>query len=366
LAHRNLLPFQALLAGLAAVAAFTLGRAVALGAEAGDNEPLVAQAEQEPAPAGQAPGPGIAGQASRVASNFLTLLSRASSGALTFAKDVVLACVLWAIGGFLLGGLVGSLLWYFIRRRGGFDAPWRWYRWVRWMWFVPFVALPMLGVCYGGFFLGGGRCVNYYLREVRVLDRAAAQLLCAVVLDEAGYQVRGDETAEDYAKVLGDGEKLQPLVHTDLENSLGNLREAYASGPLRGWAFDQVAPLVLRELADVLPGVDPRMLVVVFVSHPNLDEYLNENPKATPALATLAVHFKNIREQACGLVNSVVYPNVLLGPGAGFGVPLACWGLFCLVVYLCRPRPRVAPAALPDLGSQPETPNPKPETDSSC
>jgi hypothetical protein len=208
--------------------------------------------------------------------------------------------------------------------------------------------------------------VNYYLREVRVLDRAAAQLLCAVVLDEAGYQVQGDETAEDYAKVLGDGEKLQPLVQSDLENSLDNVRAAYASGPIRGWVFDQVAPLILRELADALPGVDPRMLVVVFVSHPNLDGYLKENPIASPALAALAVHFKNIREQACRLVNQLVYPNVLLGLGVGFGVPLACWGVFRLIVYLCRPRPGAASGAAPAAGSRPETPNPKPETGSSC
>ena len=353
-------------AGLAAAVVFALCPAAALCAEAGEETPPAVQAEEGPAPAGEAPGTIATQQASRIASNFLSLLYRAGSGVLTFARDLVLACVLWAVGGFFLGGIAGFLLWFCIRRRGGFDAPWRWYRWVRWMWFVPFVALPMLGVAYGGFFLGGGRCVNYYLREVRVLDRAAAQLLCAVVLDEAGYQVRGDETAEDYAKVLGDGEKLHPLVQADLQGSLDNVRETYASGPLRGWAFDQVAPLILRELADVLPGVDPRMLVVVFVSHPNLDGYLKENPKASPALAALAVHFKNIREQACGLVNQLVYPNVLLGLGVGFGVPLACWGLFCLIVYLCRPRLRAAPAARPVLGPQPGTPNPRPGTDSSC
>jgi hypothetical protein len=321
------------------------------------------EAEEEPETVAT-PGTVAVDQASRVATNFVTLMDRAVRGALRFTKDLLLACLLWTLGGLFLGALGGFLLWYYIRRRKGFDAPWGWYRWVRWAWFAVFVLPLTLGLAYAGLFFGAGRCLNHYIHDVRVLDQAAAQLLCAVILDKAEYEARGDETAQQYAKVLGDAPQLAPLVQADVEIAAQELRSKIAPGPLTGGVFDLLAPLVLDGMPKEIYGVDPRMLVVVFVSHPNLDAYLNENPQASPALAALAVHFKHARDQAGRVVFALVMPNALLGLGVGLAVPLGAWGIFCLVVFLCRPReratvgPRTAPAS--------KSPQPLPDAPPPC
>lgn len=315
-----------------------------------ESPPAEATAEK-PAPetsAAPAPQPSptamamVTGHATRVAANFLTLMGNAWAETLAFAGRLVLAIVLWSIAFLLFFGLAGLLLWRALARRGGFDATWKWYRYVRWTWPVLFVLLPAAGGSYAGGWYGGGRCLKQAVLEDRVVDRVVMHLYCAIALDRADYEVKGQESIAAYEAILKDSEKGQRVFEQDFENAMHDLVNEDRQGLWMYVLVKLTNGFVSRKLVDSMRGVDPRALVILFLKHPNIDEYVKENPNASPALMALSSQFAAARALVGDSIDSVVATHALIGTFAGLGIPLLLWAIFLLTRHYCKGKPAKA------------------------
>lgn len=308
--------------------------------------PTLASESPTPAPpaaAEAAPSAPTAGDhASRLGRNFLALMGDTWQDVALLAARITLGIV---AGGILLltAGLVGGLvLWLLLRRRGLFDAPFGWYRWARWLWCVLFALLPAVGCGYAGLWLGGGRAAKRAIRQDRVIDRTAANLMVAAWLDRAGYEVSGASRADEIEHVLADSEKIGSLALADFSGAL----DRPAGGPAGSAAQRRMLGLIrsatVQELArHVFRKGDPRIVYALFAARgPNVEGYMREHPDANLGFLTLSACFEAVRERACRLVDGAVHPNAALGAGLGLGIPLALLGIFRLVVQLAgRKRP---------------------------
>lgn len=305
-----------------------------------------AEAEEPPltsgdvAPAATGETPSVASHATRLARNFMRLMQNTAGDLLAFAGELLLQCVLWTAGFALLGLCLGFALWLWLRKRKRFDAPWNWYRYIRWGWAVLFFILPPLGMGYAGLWYGGGRCLKHYVEEERALDRIAANLICAVALDQADYEIKGTETAEEYARILSQVEGADQAAEADLQTIVNHLDEFGPPHPLKRWVLTFALTRILSESSEWLHGVDLRMLALLLIEHRNLDEYLAGKGQPPRVLVLFATQMKALRNETISLVNLTVYPQVALGFAAGLGIPLMLWALFRLVVYCCNRKRR--------------------------
>jgi len=199
--------------------------------------------------------------------------------------------------------------------------------------------------------------VKYYVNEERVLDRIAANLVCAVALEKAEYELKGSETAEDYARVLSDVEGLDSVVESDFQSVVDDLDEHGPSHPLKRWFLDLALTRIVRKAGEWLHGVDVRVLALVFVEHPNLDEYLAEQGQPPAALVLFATQLEALRRETILFVNGTVYLQVALGLLPALGVPLLLMGVFRLVVRLCKKKEKTP--ASPSGATTPEEPSTK-------
>lgn len=315
------------------------------------------------------PSPGVMAHTGRLATNFWRLLTRSGGDLLTFAGHLLLGCVLWGLLFAGIGLVLGILLWRWLRRLKLFDTSWRWYAYARWLWAVVFFLIPLAGAGYAGLAYGGGRCVNYYIEERRALDRIAANLICAIALDEAEYELKGNETTEDYVKALNDSRELKAAVDADFQNMVDQLAELGPDHPLKGTVMGIMVAKVLASLSGVLHGVDVRALAVVLLQHRNLDDYLATQEQTPKALVLFASQMGALRRESVRMVNVTVYSHAVIATLAGFGLPLVLLALFRLLVWMTggnRPTsaapaaPAPPPAPAPEIASA-QTPPPPPQ-----
>ena len=302
--------------------------------------------------------------AGRLTWNFLRLMQNSTGAVLAFTGKLILSIVIWTILALTIGLAVGIALWVWLRRRGAFAAPWNGYRYVRWLWAVVFFLLPPIGFAYSGQWYGAGRCVKYYVEEERVLDRIAANLICAIALDKAEYELKGNETTEDYARILGDEEKLEEVVEADYEDLVGKLEKHGPANPMKGWLLRLAVNQIIGEAGEWLPGVDIRVLALAVVRNENMDEYLANHGDPPVAVVLFATHMKSLRRETISLVNTAAYSQVLLGTLAGLGIPFFLLACFRLIVWLCVRQKSTAddpretatdqPARAPEKTEKPE------------
>lgn len=298
-----------------------------------------------------AAGSGAGGHFSRLASNFAVLLEREGTEIVEFVGSVLLGAVAGGAAGFLGGVVAGLFLWLLLRRLGLFEAPWGWYRYARWAWAFAFILPLSLGGAYAGAWLSGGGRVLSAIRDRRLLDRIAARLLGALILDKADYEAKGKETAEEYERILADSKGISRLARADLERALAELQGESAGSPLARRAVPLLSREILDRLSASLEGFDPRALFLLLLDHPNLDEYARGHPEAGPGVAALAAQFDGLRAGAVRAVDGAVRGNALAGAGLGLGVPVVLLLLFRLLVHLVSPpAPPLPPAAAEPRG----------------
>ncbi len=283
----------------------------------------------------QAPG----GDASRILTNFANMMKGNWKSLAAFATTTVLNAVLWAIGLLLVGILAGLASYFILRRFKLFDAAWPWYRFVRWLWPVVFILGAAAGFTYSGAWIGLGRNIKSYIREERMLDRIVAQVYFAIVLDKASYQATGQESAEKLEQVLAGSEAIGKLAMADWAIVREELTAVTARSAFERWLVHLALRNISDDLAERLSGLDPRLVMVFFGMHPNIDQYLREHPDANPVIAALSVHFEPVRQKACDMVDSVVHPQAAVGIAAGLLGPALLLGIFRLVVHLAGRRP---------------------------
>ena len=288
-----------------------------------------------PATTRQAPG----GDTSRILTNFANMMKGNWKSLAAFAATTVLNAVLWAIGSLLAGILAGLASYFILRRFRLFDATWPWYRFVRWLWPVVFILSAAAGFTYSGAWIGMGRNIKSYIRQKRMLDKIVGHVYFAIVLDEAGYQATGQESAEKLEQVLADSEAIGKLAMADWAIAREKLTAFPARSPLERWLVHLALRNISDDLAEQLRGLDPRLVMVFFGMHPNIDQYLREHPDANAMIAALSVHLEPVRQKACDMVDSVVRPQAAVGIAAGLLGPALLLGIFCVVVHLAGGRP---------------------------
>lgn len=252
-------------------------------------------------------------------------------------------------GLFLAGCVAGLVVYLVLRRKAMFHAPWGWYRYARWLWAPLFVILFGLGIGYAGANLAVGHVVKKAIREDRIVDRAVSQLYCAVAFDTADYKLTGKEKLEEIRAVLDQSEGLAHVVSSDLGKLVREVaadrRVRENMSPQRQQWLDTIVNSKLGSLtlAQLSKEFDPRLVILLFYAISEGDDasrqFIEAHPKATPLAAACAKMFETIRNQLCGVVNTVVYPNAVASVLLGVGIPFGLLGLFRLVVRRTQPKP---------------------------
>jgi hypothetical protein len=258
-------------------------------------------------------------------------------------------------GFFVAGCVAGLVVYLWVRRKLLFHAPWGWYRYVRWIWAPLFVALFGLGIGYAGANLAVGHMVKSAIREDRIVDRAVSQLYCAVAFDTAEYKLTGSEKLEEIRAVLDQSEGLARVVSSDLGKLVREVaddrrvRGTLSSGQQQ-W-LDKIVNSKLggMTLAQLSKEFDPRLVILLFYAVGEGDEtskqFLESHPNARPLAAACTEMFATIRNQLCGLVNTVVYPNAVASVLLGVGIPFGLLGLLRFVVRWTRRKPPLSTAS---------------------
>jgi hypothetical protein len=300
-----------------------------------------AQGEGEPATTPSATQPATtrsAGEAfSHFAANFAMLMADHWRSVAAFAALTVVNAVLWAVGMFLLGIGVGVAGYFLLRRLGLFAAPWSWYRWVRWLWCLLLAVSISIGFAVAGAWLGAGRNVKSYIRDKRMLDRIVVAVAMAAMLDRAGYEARGDETAEQIEKVLTDSEAAGREALADWSRFRREEAEAVTDNFLQRWLVELAIEAATEGFEDS-PLRDPKLAWLMYTEGPCAEEYADKYPDANEGLVAASVFFGRIRGAACGLVDRAVYPNVWTAVGLGVGIPLGLAAVFRGILHLTYGR----------------------------
>ena len=289
-------------------------------------------------------------RSTRLLRNLLTLMGNTWADTAGFAGWLVIKIILWGIVLFILGALVGLLLYWRLRRRKLFSADFGWYRYVSWLWGVAFVMIAALGFGYAGLWLGGSGHVKNAIREDRVLDRVVINLCIAFMADSAEYEVTGSETAQEMYesivkheafadKVLADSvEFSRTLVKLDADGALDEIKDAEDAvnrEMLMNLAVP-VAELSADQLKGMLTKHPPDTVLKVFIllaaGTEELDGYLEEHPEINPVASAATLYCDEVRDAACDMVNGLLIPNVALGAGIGLGAPLLLLALFRLAI----------------------------------
>jgi hypothetical protein len=316
---------------LCVVLVFLTISVAAPGTETRSGPDAAADASVESAP----PTAELKAHAGRILRNFGMLMKNTGKDIGWFAASLLLWSILWGAVLLFSGGVAGFLAYLGCRRKRLFDAPFRWYSYVRWVWAPVFILCVALGSGYSGLWLGGGRTVKQAILQDRILDRVVANMMVAIVLDNAEYEVSGATKSEDIKGVLADSERVAGLAKRDFAAKLDQLAEDSQRNLAQRWLLWLAGSSAADAAADkLLKDANPRMLFAIFASGENIEEYLKAHPDANSAVAALSVHFKAIRRRACGMVNSAVYPNALLGIAFGLGMPLVLLCLFRLALWI--------------------------------
>ncbi|MBE7464687.1 MAG: hypothetical protein HS116_14520 [Planctomycetes bacterium] len=286
--------------------------------------------------------------AASLAQIFLSLSGDALSGVGGLAYDLTSASVSWGIGLGLLAALAGFLLWRELRRREALNWKGKRIGWLVAVWCVALTVLPGAGGAYSGMWYGGGRCLKHYVDERRVLDQAVARLYCAIVLDQAHYTPTGEESLEQFDKILADSKELQHIAREDFDDGVATLAGVEPDGLLMSWALRALSALVGDQLGQAVAGADPRAAFSFLMKTPNVEAYLKEHPEASPWMATFAEALQSLRKQAVRTIDGWVYPNMVVGWALGLGLPL-----LALVLYRwgAKAKPEPTPPSTPAAAS---------------
>ncbi len=327
-------------------------------------------ATPEPAPA---PGPAAEGETdgevSRIASNFAVLMQSTWADVAIFAGMTILSAVLWGIGFLFLGLILGLICYFIVRRLRLIRAHWSWYRYVRWLWVVIFMLSGAAGCAYAGAWFGVGRNVKAYIEDKRMLEKILGHCYVAALLDEAEYQATGQESAEDLQQVLADSQTARKLADDVWEEVSDEIVNSGDPSFVERWTRQLALYKGMRDLQDQLYGIDPRVLLAIFIGGENIDAYIAENPGAGPVIVGLATYFQEFRDRACGAVDSVVHPHIWTGLLLGLLAPVALAGAFKTVVHFApgpKPAETHAPPAPRDSPAPPTPPAPPKHRDPSA
>lgn len=269
-------------------------------------------------------------------SNFLTLCGRHAGDIGWFGASTIINAVLWGSLLLVLGLAVGLAIYFILRGRGLFNAPWTWYRYVRWMWALLFVLCYAFGPAYAGIWLGIERNAKSYIRDKRMLDQVVGNLLIASCMDQAQYRLKGDESAEQLQAVLGDSDTIGKKASEDLGRAIGELS---GSDDLSWWQRKMLRTVKQETLTKItrdLNMLDPRTAIILFYGGQQIDQYLAGHPQASPVLASLSLHLAQLRESACEGVNYLTRSHIWTGLGLGALPPVGLLVLFRVVVRTTR------------------------------
>ncbi len=313
--------------------------------EAGGEAQPAPGATSGPPPATR-PAPAKELDAARLWGNFRSMMGDSWQEVALFIGKIMLTAVLWGVALGFVGIAVGIAAYLALRRHKLFDGPWTWYRYVAWVWPGLFALSMAAGFSYAGLWIGGGRQIRVAIQEENVLERVISNLFTAVALDCADYRLEGTESAEEMQEVLTQSEALGDLVREDFKNLLTDALQVQAGALGLGMAgrtmIHGLVICAVDQLDDILLENDPRLVLVsfAFMASVNGDmaEYKKQFPDARLGTAALSLYFSKVRKGACRLVDSLCFPNILLGFGVGLLAPGMLLGLYRLGLYLNEQR----------------------------
>lgn len=272
----------------------------------------------------------------RLAQNFRVLLGRSWDESFACAKSVILHAVGWSVAGGILGLVIAVFGYWWLKKQGWLDVPWRGWRFFRWLWCVLFIASLSGGLSYAGFWHGGARNARYWIEERHLLDGLVLNFHAAIMLDSVNYQATGAETVEGYHKLLSDGAVVNQLVDADYRQAMKAITDHLPEGfPARVWVARQMNETI-GQWMDGVTGLDSRKILVILMDHPNLAEYVRDHPGADPSVLALSTGLKSIRVATVGWINSMAWPNVGLGLLFAVVPPLGALALFHITLWVAR------------------------------
>lgn len=305
--------------------------------------------------AGDALHPGPQVIPTRLWKNFTVLFTELVEPFVIVIAKLVGLALLAGIAGFFVGGLLGFLLWYVLRRYGWLDAPYSWYRYFKWMWAFLFPICAALGLAYAAAWLEAGHVAKGALTKDRLVERTVASVYAAVALDAAKHEISGRETMAEVQQILHQADELSQVLSTnfgtllqqsfaapEVQKALGLQDNAW----LKGLAASRLGQIAFDQAAK---SEDARLVLFAFYAIASGDkakaEYLQNNPKAGPAVVLARDFLQRVNRELVSLINWLVYPQAGVALLAGFGVPLLLAALFRLVAGLARKNARPPVAA---------------------
>ena len=136
------------------------------------------------------------GHLDRLVTNFVTLLGNRWADMGWFSARCLFNSIVWSVALLLLGLILAICTWLLLRRRQLLQAPWRWYRYAGWIW-LPLIMLSFtIGLAGAGVWVGLERQLDHEIQEQRLLDTIIGDLILAIAMDSAEYQLTGEESAD--------------------------------------------------------------------------------------------------------------------------------------------------------------------------
>lgn len=248
-----------------------------------------------------------------------------------FTGKVIFYAIVEGIVLFMIGVVIGYLLYRMCRKRSLFEFPFKWNRYLKWVWGPAFVLSLSIGLGAAGLYLGAGGAVKKSIRNDNIVQRVVANIYCVIALDSMDYQLKGEESVEEIKEVANQSRDLARAVHTDLGTFIkicclewhkeGKISKRHLS-LINRISDSTVGKLVLDQLYEKF---DPRIAIPVMFAisrgGPESQKYLKENPKAHPVAAAFTEIIRRVNNELCRLINSVVYPTAFLAAFLGFIVP---------------------------------------------
>lgn len=258
--------------------------------------------------------------------------------------------VVWGIAGLFLGAIIGFALYWWIRRKDGFLAPWKWYRYFRWLWAVVFVVCICVGVGFGAMIYGGGRELKAQFLKDKIIDQTLYKVYAAAFwlrkTETGNGGASGELLEQDFEKLFAELESLGRLTEGIRESVKARILEQARKsgvGPMKIALLEKSLDWVIQEQIDkAMKDEDYRLFIAVALGSKLPAEKVREGKAvADTALA-------RTREAAGSAISSTANPYAAMFLAGGFGIPLVLFGLFRLLVHFTRKKsPPVLPAPLP-------------------
>lgn len=257
---------------------------------------------------------------------------------LGFISKIVMGGLMW----FVLGAIVGFVLFWLLKRLKITRIEASWYRYIGWIWAPLCIVSLALGAGWGGMWKGGEKAVEKAVVQDGVVRKVIANVYAAVAMDGSAYEASGKETAEDVAKLFEDSPQLMHNAQKQLGAKIEGMYEAQIKEQkMSMWQKFLVRAVAQSGFEDKILGDygdDAKVLFSTLYLYTKdrsaYDAALAENPGLAPMGLAIGNAVSHAEKESTRWVRATSTFNWITGWIIGAGIPLGAALLFKLLCFV--------------------------------